>query len=892
MGNQKRAIQVWVTIVTAAAAAATFARPAAMSSTDALALLVLATCAGAANAFPIRSASDGASYRLTNVFVIAGALLLPTSLLTPLAVLAVSPDLWIRRHRPKGRLLIGWLFNASQAALAAHAASLVSSTANQLGGIASGTSRDLVDLVVMICAAVAFTLVQELLVAGIVSLDRGVPFWSASNFTVPALLSNSLIGILGITAAGLWLARPVLLLLFPPILYITHRMTRSAHLAHLAEVDAKTGLHNYRHFEGALEEELAHSLRVRRPLSLLFADLDHFKRVNDRHGHAAGDVVLRETSKVLTSLVRKGDLVARFGGEEFVVLLPGTDGDEAAYLAERVRAAVEAHPYATDAGAEIRCTISVGIASFPGDGTELAALLEQADVAMYRAKQTRNAVARAEKRQALPAVELPLRSPATPPGRAKAARPASGVMQAAKSAGGLVWGLAAIALVVAAWCGFGVYEAAGWVLLLPFLVAAVAGEVLKVQVFEADTRQRLSIALSTTVIMASMTAMPRSAPLVGLAAAVMHAMLTRQSDRRKLLANIACPTLATAAASAVYAAFVAGLGVSGQTYSPLHLVASVPAVGTFYAVNDGLISLIVSLHTARPLRGLLRDTLWYAPIKLFLGLIGAYLGGAHEQIGALASVMFVMPLLIMRFTLSFYASRTQRYIDSLQAAKSEVEGANSEKEEMLRKLIETVALIIDARDNSVSGHSRRVASFAVAIGKELGMQPPELAVMHTAGLFHDLGKVGIPEAILHKPAKLSADEYTVIKEHAALGQRILSEVPQLADIAKMVGEHHERFDGFGYPNGLAAEQISIGGRILVVADALETMLAERPYSKARTLEEAITEVDRCAGTQFDPEIVGALHRAVSVRGTEYFTAEPRSEVRWGPAEQILSQVFA
>jgi putative nucleotidyltransferase with HDIG domain len=302
---------------------------------------------------------------------------------------------------------------------------------------------------------------------------------------------------------------------------------------------------------------------------------------------------------------------------------------------------------------------------------------------------------------------------------------------------------------------------------------------------------------------------------------------------------------------------------------------------------------MISLHSGRRLVDVLRESFWFAPTNILLGLTGAFVGGAHDHLGVIGVVMFIVPVLVMRFTLSFYASRAQRHIETLQAAKNEVEAANAEKEEMLGKLIETVALIIDARDNSVSGHSRRVAKFAVAIGRHLNMDASELAVLHTAGLFHDLGKVGIPEAILHKPAKLTADEYTVIKEHAALGQRILSEVPQLADIAKMVGEHHERFDGFGYPLGLAADQISLGGRILVVADALETMLADRPYSRGRDLNDALGELDRCTGTQFDPDIVSAVHRTVASQGPEYFASGGRQPERnWNAAEQILAQVFA
>ena len=177
----------------------------------------------------------------------------------------------------------------------------------------------------------------------------------------------------------------MLLLLALPLLVIAHRLTRDAHLAHFAQVDSKTGLHNSRHFESALEEELAHSHRVRRPVAVMFADLDHFKRVNDEHGHAAGDRVLREVASILTEVLRKGDTIARFGGEEFVALLPGADPEEATYLAERVRAAVEAAEFEVAPGTSVRCTISVGLAFAPQNGNEVAELLRQADMAMYRA---------------------------------------------------------------------------------------------------------------------------------------------------------------------------------------------------------------------------------------------------------------------------------------------------------------------------------------------------------------------------------------------------------------------------------------------------------------------------------------------------------------------------
>ena len=904
MGNDRTAVKLYITAIFGCALiAAALSWGHVPTALEIAQVVVLGVCAGVAHWFPIRSSADGVSFRLTNVFIITGAVVLDPALLLPLACLAVASDVWLRRHRGWGRVLIGFFFNCGQTALAAHVAN---AWVGWFGHLPLGPLAPMRDLGVLAGGALAFSVVQELTVAVIIALAQRIPLLRVSTFSLPALLSTALVGVLGVVVSGLWLAKPILLILLPPIFFITYRLTRNAHLAHLAQVDAKTGLHNYRHFESVLEEEMAHSLRARRPLSLIFTDLDHFKKVNDQYGHAAGDAVLRELSGLLSGMVRKGDVVARFGGEEFVVLLPGTDVDEAAYLGERIRATVEGHPFPIPGGTSIRCTVSVGVAGYPDHASTFSTLLEQADAAMYLAKRTRNAVARpdptaapmaqghAPKELAQPAVAVTAHvpAPAAPvaqrvpaPPTVRAPRPPA----ASPIAGSALWTVVAAGFVALGGSIVATQVSGAWLALAPFMALAVVAELLKVQVYEADRRNNITLSFAHAVTFSTLMTAPQGAPVVNVIAALVHIVVTRQRAPEKALFNIANVALSAVVTSWVFTA----LHPSGVSFTIGHALAAVPATAAYYAVNDGLIALMISLHTGRSWLGLMRESAWYVHIKGFLALTGAFLGGAYQELGPLAVTMFAVPLLILRFTLTLYAQRTQRYIESLQAAKAEVEVVNNEKEEMLRKLIETVALIIDARDNSVSGHSRRVAKFAMAIGKELGMSTADLATLHTAGLFHDLGKVGIPEAILHKPAKLTADEYTVIKEHAALGQRILSEVPQLAEIARMVGEHHERYDGFGYPLGLAAEQISLGGRILVVADALETMLADRPYSRGRELHLALAELDRCVGSHFDPAVVAAVHRAVSLQGGDFFaSAERLAERDWGAADQILAQVFA
>jgi putative nucleotidyltransferase with HDIG domain len=335
-----------------------------------------------------------------------------------------------------------------------------------------------------------------------------------------------------------------------------------------------------------------------------------------------------------------------------------------------------------------------------------------------------------------------------------------------------------------------------------------------------------------------------------------------------VLFNLANPALSAAAAAVVYTLCAPPEG----DLSWIQIGAGLAAVITFYAVNTGIVALMVSLHSGRALHAVVRESAWYAPTKIFLGLTGAFVGGTHTSLGLPGVVLFVVPVLIMRFTLVFYARRSERIIQTLQAAKATVEQAHEEKEETLRQLINTMASVIDAREPWVLGHSQRVAQYAVALGTELGLTAGELAVVQTGGLLHDLGKIGVPEAILNKPDRLTDAEYQAMKEHAAIGERILADITSLRDVTRIVGEHHERYDGTGYPRGTGGEAISLGGRIVALADALDAILSDRPYSQAKSLEWALDEMDRCAGAHFDPRVVVALHRVVATRGSEFFQA--------------------
>jgi putative nucleotidyltransferase with HDIG domain len=183
--------------------------------------------------------------------------------------------------------------------------------------------------------------------------------------------------------------------------------------------------------------------------------------------------------------------------------------------------------------------------------------------------------------------------------------------------------------------------------------------------------------------------------------------------------------------------------------------------------------------------------------------------------------------------------------------------------------IAAVGAASEIKDRYVRGHQERTSLWAAAVAEEMGLPPERVRDIRIASLLHDIGKVSISEAILNKPGKLTKEEYAKIKQHAALGASIMvSEAEALQQLATIVRHHHERFDGTGYPDGLAGEDIPLEARILSVVDVFDAMTHERSYRKALSRETAIAELERVAGTQFDPAVVEAFLGLLSRQGEE------------------------
>ena len=177
-----------------------------------------------------------------------------------------------------------------------------------------------------------------------------------------------------------------------------------------------------------------------------------------------------------------------------------------------------------------------------------------------------------------------------------------------------------------------------------------------------------------------------------------------------------------------------------------------------------------------------------------------------------------------------------------------------------------LAAALEAKDAYTNDHAIEIADLAGAVCEQLRIGPADARLIRLGALLHDIGKIGIPESILRKPGPLTPDEATVMQRHPQIGARILEPVPHFAELVPLVRASHERFDGHGYPDGLAAEGIPLGSRVIGVCDAFHAMTEDRVYRKALRHDEAVAEIERCAGTQFDPDCVRALLEVVRAEG--------------------------
>jgi len=350
----------------------------------------------------------------------------------------------------------------------------------------------------------------------------------------------------------------------------------------------------------------------------------------------------------------------------------------------------------------------------------------------------------------------------------------------------------------------------------------------------------------------------------------------------KRLFNVGSVIVVNVAVASLISALVAVVG-PGLPVNGWLIPIALAGVLVYYLLNISLVTVAVSLSTRTSLLEVWREKFeWLLPHYAVFGLLGLALAVAYDAIGIFGVLAFIAPPLMMRFSIKQYVDKTAQNVDELKKRNRELQRANREVFSMAEQLRETYdgtleALVsaLDARDRETKGHSLRVAKYMMEIAYHLGVEPgtEEWVNMQRGGLLHDIGKIGVSDTILHKPGPLTEEEWVDMRRHPKIGHDMIKDIGFLSGAAEIVLAHHERFDGKGYPRGLAGDDIPIGARIFVIADTFDAMTSDRPYRKALSVDAAREEIMKCSGTQFDPRCVQAFLKAwdriVEIRYTDH-----------------------
>ncbi|HET9015625.1 MAG TPA: diguanylate cyclase [Thermomicrobiaceae bacterium] len=825
---------------------------------------MLTAAAVASQFFSVDRANTDYADHVTPAPLFAAVLLLPSEIL-PLVVIATFLPRWARE---RGR----WYLHSFDMAAWLTAAALARGTLLLAVGralLAPGTSLPAVDVAL---AMVVFLVGRTLLLATALWLARGQAFVATGLFAPGKLLADVALLCTGWAFA----AATVVNLGYAPAaavpLLVIFQALHVPSLRAQAATDPKTGLANMRHFNAELIHELERAGRTAATAALLLCDLDFLRNINNTYGHQAGDIVLNGVADVIRRATRDRDLAGRFGGEEFVILLVDVNRAEARYAAERLRRALEQTAFHIGPGREpVRATMSVGLAMYPVDGHTPEALLREADLALYKAKRdgrNRVVVAGRASRELLGEWqrEYFVREPGeheTPPPRfelapADSARDATplpvvgdGPAGTADLYGGRLAGIVAAVLVAPALVGAlasldGLGSAPGlW--LAPAIFAALA--VLAEQFpLDLDEEHRVSLAPIATLAATFGFGVP-GALACAVAVVARDAVVRRRAPFGAVL-EFGATLLGLTVAARAFATVLPGPLTADGFSAALPVAAAIGLLG--YGIRDTLVATGRGLiERGRP------GTIWWAEYRLTWPLSGLFGGFAflvatsRLVFGWAALPVLLLPVALGLLLLTRSRRRARRHLNELSRVGEQLSDS-------YETTLHALSLALDNRDAETGAHSWRVRRLTELLARHYGLDATQVEQLGRGALLHDIGTIGVPDAILRKPERLTDEETVVLRRHPTIGFSMIAHIPFLAQAAEVVLHHHEAFDGSGYPSGLAGELIPFGARLFAVADAFDAMTSARPYRRAMTDDEARAEIARCRGTQFDPQVVDAF----------------------------------
>lgn len=750
-----------------------------------------------------------------------------------------------------------------------------------------------------------FTLINHFMVGVVVWLARGENFSKSGVFDFLPLMIDFTLLCMGAGSALLWTLNPFATILTFLPLYLIYTALKVPALERKSETDPKTGLFNASYFSRFLESELNRANRFDRPLTVVMADLDLLRNINNTYGHLAGDEVLIGMANILKQSVREYDIVARFGGEEFAILIPEMTPQEAYPRIEEIRSKVENAEFtAPTSVTPIKATLSFGIAGREGFDQSPSDIVHNADAALYRAKlrgrnrafvytdedfkgtisadmedvpyQKEISLEERVKLSEIPYVPNPLREKSDINISSKSEEQESAPAPGTESRPKWVINLYIASVTLTALILFGISFKPGdahiGVGLAVFALAVILTEGASIDIYVRET----SISTSAAPMLAGILLFgPIGVGVLSVTFALV-AMIKHRSPVNRFIFNFGNQMLA----GLLYTIPIMWIGTPFVDYPLVGQIAlSLVSAGIVYVSTTILIAMAMSMTIGLSFKQVWREQFsWLAPYYITMGIIAYALIFSYKSAGFLGVVVILAPLLILRLSQKQYVDRTKAIVVELRENNVKLENYAQEIAKLSEGLLNALAETVDLRDPFVLGHSKQVARYSVLIAQKLGLHAKQIELVRRAGLLHDIGKIGIPDSILRKPGSLTTEEFEMIKIHASLGAELLEKSHSLRDLIPIVRHHHERFDGSGYPDRLSGYEIPLEARILGVADAVEAMASDRPYRKALDYQEILAELQVHAGTQFDPLVVETFVTLLELEGDFLIVNSARKQI--------------
>ena len=350
---------------------------------------------------------------------------------------------------------------------------------------------------------------------------------------------------------------------------------------------------------------------------------------------------------------------------------------------------------------------------------------------------------------------------------------------------------------------------------------------------------------------------------VSLAQALVNSITPRRKPLRKAAFNFGSFALSAFAAGELYRLIG---GVTPPSAIGPTLLAVALSAGVYFLVNTSLTAVAIAMSEGQNVVSVWRTNYSWMPVNFGATAVqGAALALAYQALGLFGVFVFTVPLCVAWFSFRLYMTKStevRQRNEELSTVNELLRQTNDRLEQSHISVIGALIGALEAKESHLSGHAATTMHYSVEVGRKLGLGADEIAGIKLGALFHDVGKIGVPESLLSKPDELTDEEWVEMRAHPTIGASLLGNVPMLDRIRPIVLAHHENFDGTGYPAGLKGSEIPLAAQIISVADSYDAMTSERPYRIALRPKQALRELRAKAGTQFNPVVVEAFIQVV------------------------------